>query len=61
MTPKDVPTPLEVRYHGEKLHHVITVNVINIAKHIEATKITSRYAGDSAILEGEGERLTAVR
>jgi len=38
MTPKDVPTPLEVRYHGEKLHHVITVNVINIAKHIEATK-----------------------
>ena len=37
-----VPTPLEVRYHGEKVHHVITVNVINIAKHIEATKITSR-------------------
>jgi hypothetical protein len=27
---------------GGKLHHVITVNVINIAKDIEATKITSR-------------------
>jgi hypothetical protein len=39
---KDVPAPLEVRYHGAKLHHVITFNVINIAKHIEATKIASR-------------------
>jgi hypothetical protein len=27
---------------GEKLHHVITVNVINIATHIEATQITSK-------------------
>jgi hypothetical protein len=42
---KDVPAPLEVRYHGGKLHHVITVNVINIAKDIEATKITSRRIG----------------
>jgi hypothetical protein len=42
MSPKGVTAPLEVRYHGEKLHHAITVNVINIAKHIEATKIASR-------------------
>jgi hypothetical protein len=42
MTPKDVPAPRGVRYHGEKPHHVITINVINITKNIEAARITSR-------------------
>jgi hypothetical protein len=42
MTPKDVPAPRGVRYHGEKAYQLITLKVINIANDIRAAKITSR-------------------